>query len=579
MTNLIKTIENEIDNYLTKEVDLSEGVKFSQPQLVKRISLLRAQVFPKGKLDSLGKFKFWFDIISSRINSEVKNIDFDTKDVSIYSEATLTDRLAVLLSNLFFKEWLNKNKKGGEINDAVENFSSLGNVVWKKIKGGYEEVDLKNFYILNQTAKTLEDSDVIERHILTQTDLRAKKGIWENIDEVIKSCGNRYFSATEKSQDIETTSKFYEIYERNGEISEKDYFEAKGESGGDENKYILAKVIIAGLKKGEAGAKHILYIDEIKEKPYKEAHRGRYEGRWFRKGLYEILFDCQTRANEIGNQLARGLEWASRQIFRSSDPLIIQNALTDIKSGNIIKARELSQVEVRMQGFDQLMADWNRNIQLANELANSYEVVTGESLPSGTPFRLGALINQNANKLFNFLREKLSLALEELFNDWIIPVMMKELRAKEVLDLTGSEAYLKEYQEMLVRAWYINNLLAFPPHSTEQGEMLRNLKLEELKKNKKVFIEIEKGFWDNFKPRAKVVISGENVNLAKDLETLATFIRLETNNERRTALIEIAMLKAGVDTTSLPKSIPQQSTGQGGAEAILQGAIPQGAIK
>lgn len=553
---MIKIIENELDNYLNKSVDLSEGIKFSQHKLVKRISLYQSQTYPKGKVDSTGSYKYWFDIISPRINSEQKNIDFDTKDVSIYSEATLTDKLAVLLSNLFLKKWLGNNKKGEEINDVVEDFSSWGNVVWKKTKDGYEEVDLKNFFVLNQTAKTLDETDVIERHLLTQSDLRAKRGIWKNVDEVIKSCGNRYFSATEKSQEFETTAKFYEIYERNGEISEKDLLKAKGKEGGDENKYILAKVIIAGLKKNETAGKYILYADEIKEKPYKEAHRGRYKSRWFREGLYEILFDCQTRANEIGNQLARGLEWASKQIFRSSDTLIIQNALTDMRSGDIIKAKDLTQVEMRMQGFDQLIADWNRNIELANQLANSYEVVTGESLPSGTPFRLGAMLNQNANKLFDFLREKLSLALEELFNDWIIPEIMKELRRKEVLDLTGSESHLKEYNEMLVNAWYINNLLLFPPHSTEQGEMLRNLKLEELKKNKKAMIEIEEGFWDNFKPRAKVVISGENVNLAKDLESLYTFISLEQNLERRTAMIEIAMAKVGFDITSLPKSPP-----------------------
>jgi len=556
--NLLKTIENEIDSYLNKEVDLSDGVKFLQAKLIRRISFYQNQIYPKGKTDSQGNYRYFYDIVSPRINSEVKNIDFDTKDVAIYSEATLIDKLAILLSNLFLRKWLVQNKKGEEINDAIENFSAWGNVVWKKIKGGYDQVDLKNFYVLNQVAKTLDDSDVIERHILTQSDLRAKKGIWENVEEVIKSCGNRYFSATEKSTDIEMTTKFYEIYERNGEVSEKDLLEVQKKQGGNEENYVMAKIIVAGLK-NEQG-RFVLFAEEIKDKPYKEAHRGRYDGRWFRKGLYEILFDCQTRANEIGNQLSRGLEWASKTIFRSSDTLIIQNALTDMRSGDIIKAKELAQVEMRMQGFDQLVADWNRNIQLANELANSYEVVTGENLPSGTPFRLGALQNQNANKLFDFLREKLALALEELFNDWIVPEMMKELRAKEVLDLTGSEEHLKEYYEMLTKAWYINNLLSFPPHSTEQGEMLRNLKLEELKKNKKAMIEIEDGFWDKFKPRAKVVISGEGVNLLVELESLYSFISLEQDPIRRTAMIEMAMAKKGLDLTSLPKSPPQPIT-------------------
>ena len=553
---LFKNLEQEIDDYLTKKVDLADGVKFSQNALIKRIVLFQNHIFPAGNIDSQNNYLYWSDIITSRVNSEVKNIDFDSNAVSIYSEATLADRLAVILSNLYLKQWLGNNRIGGKINDNIEEFSSWGNVVWKKIKGGYEKCDIKNFYALNQTAETLDDSDVIERHILTQLDLRSKKGVWDNVDEVIKDCGNRYFSATEKSANIDSKNKFYEIYERNGEISEKDLNEAKGKQGGKEDKYLMAKIIVAGLKKSENGKKYILFADEIKDKPYKEAHRGKYEGRWFRKGLTEILFDPQNRANEIGNQLARGLEWASKTFFRYSDTLIIQNALTDMRSGDMVKSKDLSQVEVQMQGFDQLIADWNRNIQLANELANSYEVVQGITPASGTPLGTSEMLNANAGKLFNFLREKLAISLEEVFDDWIIPDMMKDLKTKKVLELTGSETLLKEYNKMLVNAWYLNNLLSFPPHSSQQAEQIKQLKLEELK-GKKQTLNLENEFWDDFKPRARVVISGEGLNLTKDLENLATFIQLETNDERRTALIEMALIKSGVDISSLPKSLPQ----------------------
>ena len=128
--------------------------------------------------------------------------------------------------------------------------------------------------------------------------------------------------------------------------------------------------------------------------------------------MYQLLFDVQTRANEIGNQIARGLEWASKTVFRSSDKVIAQNILTDLSNGDIIKSNDLQQIETRMQGLDQLIADWNRNLQVADQLANSFEIVTGEAMPSGTPFRMGALLNVNATKLFDFIREKLGLALQ-----------------------------------------------------------------------------------------------------------------------------------------------------------------------
>src|SRR3990167_11293720 len=169
---------------------------------------------------------------------------------------------------------------------------------------------------------------------------------------------------------------------------------------GSESVYALAKVIVGGIKKDNPDT--VLFCEYIDDMPYKEYHRSPHSGRWLRVGMYEALMDIQTRSNEIGNQIARGLEWSSKTIFRSSDKVIAQNILTDLQSGDIIKSVDLTQVNTRMEGLDQLIADWNRLMELADKIANSYEVVTGENSPAGTPFRLAAQQNLNANKLFDF---------------------------------------------------------------------------------------------------------------------------------------------------------------------------------
>lgn len=568
---IFKTINEEIQQYKTGNVEISDGCYFSQYKLVKRISLYENQQYPKGKLDSQQNYKYWYDIISPRVGDEIKNIDFDRNNILVYSDSD-RDALAIFISNLWLKSWMNKTGQGEKLNDSVEEFSSWGNVVWKKVKNDYEKVDLKNVYVLNQTAESLKDSPVIERHQLIQSELREKEGVWKNVEKVIETCGRKDRSSTIGSGEVSTSTPYYEIYERNGEVNEKALFEAQGKKGGSDKKYVLAKIIIAVKdKRGTIG--EVLFAEKIDEMPYKEAHRGRYKGKWFREGLYEVLFDCQTRANEIGNQIARGLEWASKTIFRSSDTLIVQNILTDLRSGDIIKSKELQQVETRMQGMDQLMADWNRNLQVADKLANSYEVVSGETLPSNTPFKLGNLLDTNANKLFDFIREKLSLAFEDLIGKWILPVAMKELRVKEIIDLGATEANLEDYYKMLVGAWYVKNIIFLPPHSVQDAQLLKDQKLQEIKSSKKpknLTLKVESGFWNNFKPRIKVIISGENVKLATDLETFYSFIQLESDPIRRTALIEMAMKKKNVDVSNLPKSPPMPQQVQPAAVAAEQ---------
>lgn len=565
---MIKKISDEISAYKSQSYEMLDGYSFSAYKLLRRVGLYKAQVYPKGKFDSQGNYKYWFDIIIPRVNSEIKNIDFDTKDILLYSD-TIGDNMRILFSNVAMKDYLAESGEAEKLNEAVEQSSEWGNVVWKKIGKSYKILELNNVYVLNQTAKTLEDSDVIEYECMLSSDLRKKTNIWSNVEELIKTA----------KPDVQKTSPDFYIYERNGEANEEEYNNTRAlmlnetPQKGDSNKYVLCKVIMGGTEKDKPNT--ILFCEEISEKPYKEYHRSSYSGRWLRMGLYEILMDIQTRSNEIGNQIARGLEYASKTIFTGEDKLVAQNITTDLQNGDYIKSKDLHQVEVRMNGLDQLIADWNRLMTQADALANSYEVVTGESSPSGTPFRLAAQQNLNANKLFGFIREKLSIAFQSVIEDWILPNLLKDLKSQEILHLTADSGALNKYYEALIDSWYVRNLLSFPPHDEEQAKDIKLQKLQELLRNKEAIVTLEDEMWKDFKPRVRVSITGENYALAEELDTLNGFIQLEQDPIRRTALIEMAMAKKNIDIVSLPKTPPQpiqpqQPQQNTGLDKILQ---------
>ncbi len=554
-------IENEIRQYTTEVVDVG-GSDYSQYKLVKRISIFESQTYPN-KFDSQGNYKFWFDIITPRIWSEVKNIDFDTKDAKVFSDGK-NDDLAVILTNLKLKEYLRDTGQSEEFNAAIEEGSGFGNVVWKKIKGGYERADLKNFYVINQTAKSLKDTPVIERHQLDSSDLRAKAGVWENVKDVLDKCKSDTYKTQLESQAKNTTVPYYEIFERNGEVCLKDLKETNREEVqiGDEDKFVFAKVIGAGTKSSTntVSIEFIMFAEQMKGKDnsdlYEEFHRGVYAGRWFRKGMYELLFDNEVRANQIGNQIARGLEYAATLLLAAEDKLLVQNVLTDLKNGDVIRAKDLKQVDLRMHGFDQLVADWNRNLNHANELANSMEVVLGITPASGTPLGTSQLLNANAGKLFDVIREKLAIPFTRLFEDSIVPDLVDELSVQEVLRLTGDAAMLDRLFDMIVNDWYVRNLVAIGPHGAEIGDALKAQKLAELKKRPELMMSGLKAVFKDFKPRVSVVITGEQSTLAADMETLESFIGLEQDPVRRTYMIEMALAKKGFDVASFPKSPP-----------------------
>ncbi len=563
-SELRKQIGDEIQQFQTEVVQIGESHDFSQAKLVRRIGLFENHIYPTGKFDSQGNYKHWFDIQTNPIDSEVKNIDFDTKNVEAYSPRK-SDELLCIVTNLSTKDYMRRTGQAEEFNSAIEEGSGWGNVVWKKVRGSYERCDLKNFYVVNQTAKCLDESPAIERHQFSAADLRAMSGKWENIALVLETCGSKTYQSSLGDTSSDTTVPFFDIYERNGEVCVADLKKLKGETPTekDEDTYIQARIIAVG-KKGDASntvnIEYILFAEEMKGKKnsdiYKEYHRGRYKGRWFREGIYELTFDLQVRGNEIGNQLARGLEFASKKWFTSEDKLIVQNMMTDMKNGDVLRTKGLTAVETRMEGFDQLIAEWNRIIALRNEITNSNEIVQGDELPSGTPFRLGALYNQNANKLYDFLREKLAIPLSQIFEEWIIPDLIKDLRAEDIIRLTGDSEMLKRLCVLIVEDWYIHNLIAIGPHTPDIAAAIKEQKVMELMKRPQLLMEGVSELLKNFKPHVCVDITGEGVNLDAELQTLGSFAQLTADPVRRDAIVELMARKKNLDFGALPKSPP-----------------------
>jgi hypothetical protein len=247
MQSFYSRLTTEIDNYLTKSIEISEGVKFSQYSLIKRIMKFKNRDLAGTKLDDDLRYIYYFDIITPRINSEVKNLRIDTKHILAFSDNPKMDFPAVFIANASLRDWMTETGEGDRLNAAVEEFTGMGNVGFKKISDGYEIVDFLNTYITNQTAETVDETDIIERYEMGASQMKAM-GEWDQdkVDEVIKNLKNQTFSASPKSQLIESTSPKYEIFEFTGEVSEKEYNEVLGKKGGNEHKFFLAKIIVAG---------------------------------------------------------------------------------------------------------------------------------------------------------------------------------------------------------------------------------------------------------------------------------------------------------------------------------------------
>jgi len=141
----MKVLDNmtgEIHEYISGITHLDENIPYSEYKLKRRIQMFKNKFYPTGKITADGDYEHWFDIIHPAVNSEVKNIDFDSKHFMVFSKAPIQDFAAVYVINLSIDEFMWNNGTAEELNQSVEDYSSDGNLLFRKTADGYETCDM-----------------------------------------------------------------------------------------------------------------------------------------------------------------------------------------------------------------------------------------------------------------------------------------------------------------------------------------------------------------------------------------------------------------------------------------------------
>lgn len=531
----IKTVLKEVSLFETEQVPLSDTKNYNQYQTYQTIKTHQNKGFltklAAGQVDD----REFYDIGTSMIETRVVNIDLDDKDLDPY---TVNPNYIPqeFLAKALIRHYLKQTNHGEKINEIEYMFLDEGNVVVRKVFGKnnngeiYLPVQLSNLYVIDQTAKTLEDTTVIEKEIMNQTTLRKMKE-WSNVDKVLA------LSNVGTSEEL----PYYEVYYRYGEVSTADYNEIQKELDGKQIKesedYIQCLITIVKAKRGkeyngvafdsdgiivfaEKLTPEIIKIsDELeitKYKPYEEAHIGKYNGRWMREGDREVLIPYQNRANELGNQIRDIMKLASKMVFWSTDKNIAgKNVLSSIKNGQVLETSDLQLLNNVFPNLSLFSEEWNRNINEAQKSLKAFEVASGESLPSSTSATAVSVQNQQIGKYYDFIREKLGLFFACVFKRWVIPELLKKTKRLEKMEIIGDPSYMEEYAEIIARGWLFQNLPLFASKggiTQEQATQLVDMKKKEIMKNKRQFLDLEKGFFNDVELYVGLNPSGELFN-------------------------------------------------------------------
>lgn len=539
----------------------TSGNYFNQQDTISTVDLFYNSTFENGEYDDQGERKIFMNVMKFRIDVSAKQIDLDTKNFKFIPDDYSSPFTALFMTK-DFKEWAKECYFGEILNQCVEAFPKYGTVVLKKVGREVEFVHLHN--IKNeQTAESLETAKyVIEEHV----DMYP----WE-----IKSMQGWNTEGIEMEDDCQT------VYERYGWVPRywmtKNGYEV---SAGNQNEYVNTMVIVSfdAEKKDKDSKEHIFYAQEITERPYQECHWSKQHGRWLGVGVGEDLIANQRSKNIVVNLKRRQLSWSAKKIFQTKSEIdAVKNLVRDVEDGAIIDVGingELVQINTQNQhggDYEAFSQEWDRN---ADQKAFTYEVATGESMGSGTPYRLGVLLTDAVNSFFGFKREKLGLFLTRVMDKFLIPQFIKDMSSKERVmsyfsDDPGFET-LKDAAMDWVRGEAINASL-LSGEVVDVNTLIQAITPYEAVKQ--LLINLPQGLYKDAKYKFDLDITGEAIDTPAEVQSLTTVYQLlaQKGDPRADNILDMITRKVGIKmgASPTPGGIPPMTP-----QVASQGAVP-----
>lgn len=545
-----------------------DGLTYSQWDTVKRVIFYSDSKYLEGNTDAKGRDVPFFNISNYAVNVSVRSTDFDTKDITVVADNEDSATQSFII-NHELKDWFKKSKFGNTLNEMGETRARYGGLLVKKVERDTLEIDVVSWKNTVTDQVDIDNGVIIERHWMSPIDLSKKRKAWDNVDkaiDIMRSKKREDGRSEDKVLVLEVEGEFDTSYLKDGE-------EPTGE-------YSLQKHFIAGWEDGE---QVLLYSEEKKATDYKYLPWQRVPGRGLGRGVVEEAFEAQTWVNDAKVKEKEIMEYASKIGFKSTDPNITEKTLDDLDNGFILELTggdfvPVNTVSNAIPAFGNLIQSWEQQYRQASSTPES---ITGETMPSGTPFRSLAVQNQEARSFFDYRKEEMGQFIEEIMNEWVIPYLLKKINKKHILtsDYTLQDIKkidkafgIKQANDKLVKEVLSGKVVT----RDEYNQMVDSFsKMQGVLGNTR-FLEIPDNFFKNWQGKVTTVTTGEQYNKQVVLESLMTIMQMVQENPEivKSPLFSraVELSGAGVSPVQLYESATQDNrAGQGASQGANQG--------
>lgn len=464
------------------------GYFFSQKEMLEAIDLACASKYKKGIRDEEGQLKTYLNIVN--FYRDVTKMKIDINAASYIMEPTDKDFIwPVWLMDREFKQFAQDESYDDEIDDFAHDLATYGTCVGIKAGDCTERVPVRT--IRNtQGSKSLMDAALNGGYVLIENEY--------------------HYTQMKKYKDWNTEglskNRKYQIQMRLAMVPEKllkdwkescfvEYDESK-----DEMVPVMAILAPTGGSK-ESPKGRILFMEKIDEKsfPLEECRTGKVDGRWLGVGEVEKQLENQVARNLTANLRRRGILWATKNIYQSTDDEVQKNLVMEVKDGEVLKIKkggEVTKVNTQSQhltDFSQDEASWKENSQ---QVAFAFNIATGENMPANTPFRLGVVLSEQVTSHFKIIRSTFSNFLKRSFFDQLVPIFKDKYSYGHTIAIPIGASSIENLKESMLISHFNDRMWkammqgkSFDPAKVRQDLM------EEMNRSPYLFIDVPEDFY------------------------------------------------------------------------------------
>ena len=466
-------------DYISGETTISEYVQFSQYDNVNRIDAYLNSKHTSGLTDSQEREKPFFNIVTGAVNIWYRATDIDRKNVRIKATKA-KDVMGAYLASVHLQQWMKMDNFGVFLNDWGRTLARYGSAVTKFVeKDGKLHASIVPWNRL--ITDTIDFEQNIKIEVLELTEAQLKKNKSYNAEMVEALCYSATTARTlNNNQRKDNKNDYFKVYEVHGEMPLATLLLAQGKEpkDSDYDTYVQQMHVISFTadvpNKGDY-SDFTLYSGREAKDPYMITHLIKEDGRAMSIGAVEHLFEAQWMQNHSVKAIKDQLDLASKLIFQTSDGNFVgQNALLSIETGDILvhdANQPLTQIQNNSHDIASLQNFQRQWETLGREITSTPESISGGNQPSGTAYRTVAILNQEANSLFELMTENKGLCIEEMMRRFIIPYLKKQMDTTEEISATLDSHGIQEIEDTFIKNESISRRKGIVKEALLRGEL------------------------------------------------------------------------------------------------------------